>query len=170
MKKMYLKSALLLIVLTIFGNQSFAQNDIDKLKSEIDALNSKMIKANIDGDMETIASIYTNNVIHMPNYAPMVKGKETMLEREKESHDAGYKMLAMNLTIKDIIPSKNLVIEIGEYAISMTIPYMSHPIADKGKYITVWERQKDGSLKIRIETWNTDVNPMEMEKVMKEMK
>jgi hypothetical protein len=31
--------------------------------------------------------------------------------------------------------------------------------ADYGKYITIWEEQKDGSMKIKVETWNTDTNP-----------
>jgi hypothetical protein len=33
--------------------------------------------------------------------------------------------------------------------------------ADNGKYITIWEMQKDGSIKIKVETWNTDHNPWE---------
>jgi ketosteroid isomerase-like protein len=31
---------------------------------------------------------------------------------------------------------------------------------DHGKYLTVWEKQKDGSLKVKVETWNSDVDPM----------
>jgi ketosteroid isomerase-like protein len=31
---------------------------------------------------------------------------------------------------------------------------------DTGKYLTLWEKQADGSLKIKVETWNTDKNPM----------
>jgi hypothetical protein len=30
---------------------------------------------------------------------------------------------------------------------------------DNGKYITIWEIQKDGTPKIKVETWNTDNNP-----------
>jgi len=162
MRKIHIKSTLMLAVFTIIAGQIFAQLGIEKLQSEIDALNSKLIKANIAGDMETVATFYTDDIIHMPNYAPMVKGKATMIEKENETVEAGYKMLSMNLNNTDIIPVKNLVIEVGEFAISLTIPGMSMPVADKGKYLTVWERQMDGSLKIKIETWNTDTNPMEM--------
>lgn len=158
----------MLLVSTIFCFQIFAQKDIDKLKSEIESINAKLVKANIAGDLETIASFYTDDIIHMPNYAPMVKGKEIMLEKEKETREAGFKMLSMNLNIVDVIVCKDLVIEIGEYALSLTIPEMSYPVADNGKYVTVWERQKDGSLMIKIETWNTDVNPMKMGKEMME--
>lgn len=164
MKKMHIKSALMLILSVVFCVQLFAQKDIDKLKSEIETINAKLIKANIAGDLETIASFYTNDIFHMPNYAPMVKGKEIMLEKEKETLDAGFKMLSMNLNIVDVLACKDLIIEIGEYAISLTIPEMSYPVADNGKYVTVWETQSDGSLKIKVETWNTDINPMKMDK------
>jgi hypothetical protein len=32
--------------------------------------------------------------------------------------------------------------------------------------MTIWEKQNDGSLKIKVETWNTDTNPWaEMQKM-----
>ena len=128
MKNVHVKPALLLL-LTVFCFQLFAQKDIDKLKSEIESINAKLIKANIARDLETIASFYTDDIIHMPNYAPMVKGKEIVIEKEKETWEAGFKMLSMNLTIVDVMTCENLVIEIGEYAISLTIPEMDFPEA-----------------------------------------
>ncbi len=35
------------------------------------------------------------------------------------------------------------------------------PWNDHGKYMTIWEMQDDGSLKVKVETWNTDVNPVD---------
>lgn len=49
-----------------------------------------------------------------------------------------------------------------EDAISM--PNMDKPMEDHGKYLTIWEKQKDGSLKMKVETWNSDVDPMSMMK------
>ena len=42
------------------------------------------------------------------------------------------------------------------------MPGMEKPMDDHGKYLTIWEKQKDGSLKTKIEIWNSDVNPMSM--------
>jgi ketosteroid isomerase-like protein len=39
---------------------------------------------------------------------------------------------------------------------------------DHGKYLTIWEKQKDGSLKIKIETWNSDVDPTSMMNMAKQ--
>ena len=43
-----------------------------------------------------------------------------------------------------------------------TMPGMTETIRDTGKYMTVYVRDADGALKIKVETWNTDMNPMEM--------
>ena len=55
-----------------------------------------------------------------------------------------------------------MITEIGTYKISMTMPNMDKPMEDHGKYLTIWEKQKDGSLKVKVETWNSDVDPMSM--------
>ena len=41
----------------------------------------------------------------------------------------------------------NLIHEIGTYKINASMPGMDKPMDDHGKYLTVWEKQKDGSLK-----------------------
>jgi ketosteroid isomerase-like protein len=43
------------------------------------------------------------------------------------------------------------------------MPGMDKPMDDHGKYLTIWEKQKDGSLKVKVETWNSDVQPMNMQ-------
>jgi ketosteroid isomerase-like protein len=57
-----------------------------------------------------------------------------------------------------------LITEIVTYKISGSMPGMDKPMDDNGKYVTIWEKQKDGSLKIKVETWNSDVDPMSMMK------
>jgi ketosteroid isomerase-like protein len=76
-------------------------------------------------------------------------------------------MTAFKSTVTDIMQSGNFIVDIGTYEITMTIPQMGDmPWSDHGKYMTIWEKQDDGSLKIKVETWNSDVNPwQEMQKM-----
>jgi ketosteroid isomerase-like protein len=37
---------------------------------------------------------------------------------------------------------------------------MPDPMQDAGKYLTIWEQQSDGSLKVKLEMWNADSYPM----------
>lgn len=162
MKNLYATTVLLLLIMVLAVPQLNAQDDAKKLKSEITAMNEKMLKAMKAEDWATANSFYSENVIHMPSYSPMLRGKSNVVEKSKKDHEAGFKMLEMNLNIDEVFPDKNYVIEVGHYVIKMQIPGMEKPMDDNGKYVTVWERQKDGTLKVLIETWNTDVNPMEM--------
>jgi hypothetical protein len=50
------------------------------------------------------------------------------------------------------------------------MPGMDKPMDDHGKYLTVWEKQKDGSLKVKIEIWNSDVDQMSMMKTTDQAK
>jgi len=160
--KSTVKIMLLALTFTMAVIHVYSQTENKKLIDELNLLNSKMIRANISGDMDTLASLYVDDIIYMPNWAPMVKGLDTMMEKNKESEEAGFKMKSMNLDIMEVFECGDLVIEVGEYSISLTVPNMPQPVADNGKYVTIWERQKDKSRKIKIETWNTDINPMDM--------
>lgn len=170
MKYLKIKSALLLIILFLAGNQLSAQKEINKLKSQIKTLNDKMIKAGLDEDTETMAAMYSDDIIYLPNYSPMVKGKKKVMEMDKESQKEGYKMTAWTLKTDEIFPDKKYIIETGTYSVTIKVPQMPEPVNDKGKYVTVWVRQKDGGLKIFIDTWNSDLNPMAMDNNMMEEK
>ena len=73
----------------------------------------------------------------------------------------GMKVTKFTLESVDIIDGEKFVIDIGKYSLTMTMKGMPAPIEDAGKYVTVYEKQEDGSLKVKVETWNADNNPME---------
>ena len=39
---------------------------------------------------------------------------------------------------------------------------MTTEMTDHGKYMNVWQKQSDGSWKLKADTWNSDVNPRSM--------
>jgi len=156
--------SLILFIVTLLCSQLVAQDDLGKLKKQIEGMGDKLVKATIAGDVETIFSFYTDDIISMPNYGEMIKGKEALKKNDEEMRKAGFEIHSMNFTILDIWSCSDLVYEIGKYGISLTLPGVPQPVADNGKYLTIWQKQSDGSLKIKIEMWNTDVNPWTMSK------
>ena len=135
----------------------FAQ-DVDKLRAKIEAMNKIFTQAMLDNDTEKMMSLYTDDIISMPSYQPTVKGITKVRELSEIQAKSGWKTTQFALNITDIIVAGNLAIEIGNYTMKMSGPDVPE-WADNGKYMTIWEEQKDGSLKIKIETWNTDTNP-----------
>jgi hypothetical protein len=74
---------------------------------------------------------------------------------------AGVKVTSFESQPTEAWECGNQVIEIGTFIISLDIPGMPG-IKDHGKYVTVYERDSKGALKVKIQTRNTDMNPMEM--------
>ena len=155
-----MKKYLFVFVVIFAFNGALAQN-LEELKSKVEQANKIFVDAMINSDFETMNSMYTENVISMPSYQPMIRGLNAIMEMGEMQKQSGWttKNFALNMT--DLIPAGSLTIEIGNYEIVMNMPGNAGEWSDNGKYITVWETQEDGSLKIRVETWNTDTNPWE---------
>ena len=147
----------LLVVFIFISSNIFAQ-DVDKLRAKIEAMNKIYTQAMLDNDSEKMLSMYTDDIISMPSYQPTVKGIAKVRELSEMQAKSGWKTTQFALNITDIIVAGNLAIEIGNYTMKMSGPDVPE-WADNGKYMTIWEEQKDGSLKIKVETWNTDTNP-----------
>lgn len=145
----------LLSVITI----TIGAQDLSLLKEKVETANKKFVNAMLNDDYETMNSMYTNDIISMPSYQPMIRGIEAIIELSEMQKQSGWSTQYFNLRTTDVIPAGNLVIEIGNYDISMSMPGNAGEWNDNGKYITIWELQSDGNLKIKIETWNTDTNP-----------
>jgi len=118
----------------------------------------------LQGSTDKMLDMYTEDAISMPRNHPMQVGIAEIRKASMEGMKSGWKTTAFELNNQKIITSGNLVTDIGTYKISMTGPGMDKPVDDHGKYLTIYEKQKDGSLKIKVETWNTDVDPMSMMK------
>jgi ketosteroid isomerase-like protein len=163
MKGTILKSACLLIVVLFTTNVVFSQTN-EEYKAKIEKMNKEMAKAMLEG--KSNLSIYTPDAISMPSYEPMHMGIAEITKAHEAMMKSGWKATACEINTSKVMKNGDQIIEIGTYKITMTMPGMEKPMDDHGKYLTIWEKQKDGSLKTKIETWNTDVNPMSMMSAM----
>lgn len=151
-----LLTALLLCFTSLNG---LSQTD-QELKQKIEGINKELAKAMIEGDFSKSLKYYTNDAITMPNNSKMVQGIEEIKKSNETMIQSGIKMKNFEATTLQVKSCGTQVTEIGTYKLSMTIPGMPNDYEDHGKYLTIWEKQADGSLKIKIEMWNTDVSPM----------
>lgn len=149
------KAVVLFIVLC--GTLSFAQSETE-IRAKIDVLNKEFANAMISDDLDKMMSFYADDIISLPSYQGMVRGIEAMKKMGEENKKSGWKTKSFTLTTTDLIIQGNLAIEIGNYDMNMSGPGMEN-WPDNGKYLTIWEIMNDGSLKMKIEMWNTDTNP-----------
>lgn len=146
-----------------FTIAAFGQQSSRDLQTQIENLNKVMVKSMLSGDVESNLSLYAEDAISLPANEPMRQGIADIRKGAEEMSKSGFKVTSFEPTILKLIPEGNLVTEIGTYKIKVTMPGMQDPMDDHGKYLTIWEKQPDGSLKIKVETWNSDVNPMQQE-------
>lgn len=148
---------LLFVFVVLCGTVLFAQSE-SEIRTKVDAMNKEFVKAMLADDMTKMLSFYTDDIISLPSYQGSVRGIDAVKKLGEEQMKSGWKTKSFTLKTTDVIIQGNLAIEIGNYDMDMSGPGIeSWP--DQGKYITIWEIQSDGSLKIKVEMWNTDNNP-----------
>ena len=153
---------ILLVSVAIFISSCSNQNVVkqlstDELKAQVENLNNISAQAMMDGNYEATLVNYTNDAISIPSYQPMVRGMEGLKKQAEMAKQNPMKMKNFVLTSTEVWQTGNEVIDIGTYSFDMDMPQGT--LTDKGKYLTVYEIQSDGSLKIKAEIWNSDINP-----------
>lgn len=159
MKTMYLKSAAFMCMIMFAASVAFSQSSAE-YKTKIEAMNKEMAKNMLSGNTAKNLTMYTEDAISLPANEPMADGLPAIKKSNEEMMKSGMKITAFEPTILKVMVNGNQITEIGTYKFSMTMPGNDKPMDDHGKYLTIWEKQKDGSLKVKVETWNSDINPM----------
>ena len=133
--------------------------DSATVRHAIDEDNARFVESFKRGDAAGLASHYGDRAVMMLSNGPALEGAAAITQGFTEFL-SNVSVPNFQLTTHDIIIDLGLAIERGAY--EMTI----HPksgtaadIVDRGKYLTVRERQPDGSWKIIRDINNSD-NPM----------
>lgn len=166
MKRMSKIKGIWMLALLVFLGGSMTYAGGGDLVAKFQKKADKIAKAVLESDYDTMLKMYARGAYSMPSYTPMMKGTEAMAKHMEESKKSGMKMKSFSLKVVDVFGSGDLYVEIGTYSLVIEIPGMPKPMPDKGKYITIWQKQSDGSWKIKADTWNTDNDPMKMMKKM----
>ena len=89
----------------------------------------------------------------LPPGAPMVEGRAAIQAAQQRMIEGGVQ--ALDLEVIDLIEAGDFVIEIGRTTVTIQPPG-ARSMIDKGKSVVVWRRQNDGTLKIAVDTFNSD--------------
>jgi ketosteroid isomerase-like protein len=131
------------------------QKDED-LKVRVETTGRKAEAAFLAGDVDAMLQYYTEDVISMPEFYPMVKGKEDLRRKTEAILSAGIRFKSLESTTLDVKIGGRYVYEIGTFRQAVILPGTNEPTESSGKYVTIWEKQKNGDLKIAVEIYNSD--------------
>jgi len=131
----------------------------DALIALVDKTGNESEKAFLRGDIEALAQFWTDDIISMPDQQEMIRGKEDLKKTMEAVIKSGIKFESIESTTIEAKSCGELVYEVGTFSQTVIIPNTSEPVTSKGKYLNIWQRQPDGSLKIAVEIFNTDPRP-----------
>jgi uncharacterized protein (TIGR02246 family) len=117
------------------------------IHDELDAINAGMAQALAEQDATRFASYYTDDARLLSNGQPIIRGRA---EIETEVRDwVAHGSLSLRFETGDVIADGSLVVDVGRI-ISPT---------GRSKYVVVYQRQPDGSLKIAVDAASSDGPP-----------
>ena len=114
------------------------------IRDELDAINAGMARALAEQDATRFASYYTDDARLLSHGQPIIGGRAGI---EAEVRDwVKNRPVSLRFETGDVIADGSLVVDVGQI-ISPT---------GRSKYVVVYQRQPDGSLKIAVDAGSSD--------------
>jgi ketosteroid isomerase-like protein len=103
-------------------------------------------------DWRGLAGMYTDDAIYLPSNEPAIQGRAAILAwMEKWPAYSNYQQKTL-----EIDGNGDMIYERGVYTVIVTYPG-AEPFEEKGKYVSIWRKQPDGSWKIWRDLENSDL-------------
>ena len=132
------------------------QMDVEADKAAIRDLNDvQWLNAAQAKDVDTVLSFFADDASSFPPNASIVTGKEAIRARVSEAYSGPRVAISWQTTKVEVSRSGDLAYSHGTYEETVNDPE-GNPVTNKEKWVTVWEKQPNGTWKIVADIWNTD--------------
>ena len=122
-------------------------------RDDIRDLTDDFTKAAANGDVDQLVSHYTEDARVLAPNAPALQGKAEIAAGFQAFFDNGFKSIEFETV--DVIEEGSIVVEVGRSVVGLELPGVGL-IEDPSKYVVVYRRQPDGSLKIAVDAFSSD--------------
>ena len=161
MRKSVLEASIILMVLPLFIILGCCKlSEIGDVEADISAINDNIEQYTSSmnaGDLDRWISLWADDAIQMAPDAPAVIGKEQI--RAKYESIFPLFIFKMTITNEEVKIGGDLACSHGNYKVSMTPKAGGETIMIDGKYLSIEERQADGSWKIIRSCFNNNAPP-----------
>lgn len=128
--------------------------DVTSARQQIEATDKVFVDGFTKGDTTGVVALYANDAELMLAGAKAFKGHKD-IANAFAGDLASNKYSNVTLATDDVMAGGDLAVQTGHYAWTIT-PKKGKPVSDVGKFVTVWQRQPDGSYKIVRDIANSD--------------
>jgi uncharacterized protein (TIGR02246 family) len=137
------------------GVAATTATDAGAVRQAIEAANARFADAAKRGDTAVVGAIFAEDVLVMMPNQPAQRGLDAA-RKNFASMFTPSTVKEFNIKTDDVAVGGDLAVETGNYEMTLQPPG-AREVKDKGKYITVWKRQPDGSWKIIRDIVNSDL-------------
>ena len=149
-----------LFVLAIFiAGSLLAQSNLADARIRVELLHQARVQAALDGDYDKVLNFFAKDVQIMPGLQPPINGIAELRKMFAKDRKNGVKHHSISSRIIDDWMCGDDYYERGSWAMSVTSNDSRQPVAFNGSYFQIWQKQKDGSYKIKFNIWNLDHQP-----------
>jgi ketosteroid isomerase-like protein len=106
--------------------------------------------------MDDYYAYFLEDAVVLASNEPMATGKEAIQKMVGDLFAMPGFAVKWQATKVEAARSGDLGYSVGTYELSMNDPN-GMPMEDRGKYVTVWKKQADGSWKVAVDTFNSDL-------------
>jgi ketosteroid isomerase-like protein len=135
------------------GRKGRAFKDIDARRA-VEAANARFRLAVQAGRAEEIAALYEEDASLLPPNQDIITGRPGIRAFWQAGLDSGIEdalLASLEIGIHD-----EVITETGVY--TMRIQQAGKPgMEDSGKYVVIWKRQPDGSVRLETDIWNSNL-------------
>lgn len=149
---------LMVCSLALVGCATTATTSSNDADTYIRSAGSRFAEAFNRSDWNAVTSFYADDAVTLMPNADMTRGSAAI----RQGFNAMSGMSPnLRITTDRVVQSGDLAYETGTYQMTMT-PSGGTTTNDRGKYLTVWRRQADGTWKIVADMINTSMPAMRM--------
>jgi len=170
MRKSYFYLFFYLLVLSFISCENTNQGKQEKnyladttkssnLEDSLKDINQEIENAIYNNDYETLLKYYADDVMVVPNFQPVLQGKDAVRESYLKQEKEGVKIHSFHAKTAKIWEDQNNIYEYGSYGLSFSSYKTKHPYAVSGSYFMIWEKQKNNSYLVKYFISNLDFNP-----------
>jgi len=106
--------------------------------------------------VDELVAYFLDDAVLLPSNEPMTTGKEDIRKMVSGMFSLPGFAFKWQPTKVDVSSSGDLAYTLGTYESSIDGPD-GKPMMDRGKYATVWKKQPDGSWKVAVDMFNSDM-------------
>jgi uncharacterized protein (TIGR02246 family) len=151
--RLFITAGIALLAVSACGQPVDTASDEAALTAMVEQWDTAVVA----GDWDALLSLYVDEPLRLHPDEPIIVGKEAIravFQGNRDRNDADFKNEAVDIRV-----SGDLAVVRGIWSGTFTPRDGSDVYQDSGKWVSVRERQPDGSWKIVYDIWNRDAPP-----------